>query len=283
MGRQLTAIASLGSRKFTPFNLNSGQRLSACAKVTPARATIQVVWSRRRRIFAGARPKPERTLDVIKGRMRRSHKISLPLVLVFLCAVLLAPGAQAQSPAAVTPDAGRVEGAKYTSSYFGFSYMIPETWAVRGTGGRVPGVGGYLLLSLKRKAGDALSSVMVSANELPAEYRNDIPRYLSDRYRLNQSVASGITINGIPAGRTRVRGGSQVEVLSLSDRIFYRLSFDTAGASRSAIATVEKEHILVFEVISPSTDRERSAQELVDSLYTLAFPDNAVVEKRQKR
>jgi hypothetical protein len=189
---------------------------------------------------------------------------------IFLCLFLATPTLFAQAPAATTPDVGRVEGNKYTSAYFGFTYRIPEGWVVRGTGGKAPGVGGNLLLTMKRASGDALSSVMVTATELPTEYRNDVSRYLADRYRVNQAASSGVKINGWSLGRSSNKGNDP-ELVNVAERSYYRVEIGSASVSRTVMATLEKGYVLIFEIVSPARNADQAARELVDSMYAVTF------------
>lgn len=210
----------------------------------------------------------------------RSQKSFLSFAVILLCLFFATSPLRAQSPAAnSTPDMGRVEGNKYTSAYFGFTYRIPEGWAVRGTGGTMPGSGGNLLLMLKRNSGDALSSIFVSATPLTAEYRDDVSRYLVDRYRLNRSVNSGLTINGRSVTRSTVRGGADPELITVAECNYYHLEFEAAGVSRAVMASLQKGYVVIFEIVSRAREGEQADRELVDSMYAVNF---AAAEPAQK-
>lgn len=190
--------------------------------------------------------------------------------------------AQAPAPAAaVAPDAGHVNGSAYTSSYFGFTYRIPEGWVVRATGGKLPGVPGSLLFMLKRKSGDALSMITLSAAPMPADYRNDVSRYLEDRYRANQSSNSSFTINGLPRIRSK-RNEAEAELVALANHSFYRIEVETPSTARTALATLVRGYVLVFEVIGPSRDSDTAARELLDSMYALNFPTEATQQSGKR-
>lgn len=212
-----------------------------------------------------------------------SQKI-IPFALVLLCLFFATASLHAQVPAATAsaPDTGRVEGPKYASAYFGFSYRIPEGWAVRTTGGKMPGgVGGNLLLMLKRKSGDALSSIFISATELSSDYRNDVSRFLVDRYRLNQGANSGLTINGRTIGR-KVRY-AEPELITVAEHTYHRLDFDSTSVSRTVLATVEKGYVIVFEIVAPEKDGDQAGRELIDSMYAVTFASPEPVQKTEKR
>ncbi len=203
--------------------------------------------------------------------------------LVLLC-LFFATSLHAQAPAAAVPapDTGRVEGSKYTNTYFGFTYRIPEGWAVRTTSGKMPGgVGGNLLLMLKRRSGDALSSIFISATELSPDYRNDVSRFLVDRYRLNQGVTSGLTINGRTVGRkTRY---AEPELITVAEHTYHRLDFDSASVSRTVLATVDKGYAIVFEIVTPEKDGDQAGRELIDSMYAVTFASPEPVQRTDKR
>jgi hypothetical protein len=183
-----------------------------------------------------------------------------------MCSAVAEPSSSTQ------PNAGAVEGARYSSAFFNFSYYIPEQWAVRTVASRAPGTGFPLLLSLKKKSGtDALSVIMITATELPPTYNGDVARYLTDRYRLSQAE-SQTSINGIPTSRMkRSNAAPSAELLSIGDRNYYRIESRTPSVSRVAIATMEKNYAIVFELIVPTKDIEPAAMELTDSLHGLNF------------
>lgn len=213
-----------------------------------------------------------------------SSQKNISFALVLLCLFFATSHLRAQAPAATAaPDAGKVEGNTYTNPYFGFSYRMPEGWVVRATGGRMAGPGGNLLLMLKRKSGDALSSIMVSATELPADYRNDVSRYLLDRYRLNQSVSSGLTLNGRSMGRSTVRGGADPELVTVAEHTYYRVEFESAAVSRTVMATLEKGYVVIFEIVSPSREGEQAGRELVDSIYAVTYATPDSIQRSERK
>jgi hypothetical protein len=215
--------------------------------------------------------------------MGRIQKLALSCSVLLVCLSFAAPLMVAQAPAAaVTPDAGQVTGSTYTSSYFGFTYRIPDGWVVRATGGKLPGVPGNLLFMLKRKSGDALSMITVSAAQMPADYRNDVSRYLEDRYRVNQSSNSSFTINGLPPIRSK-RNEAEADLVALASHSFYRIEVETPSASRTALATLSRGYVLVFEVMGPTRDADNAARELVDSMYALTFPNTEPTQQSEKR
>jgi hypothetical protein len=179
------------------------------------------------------------------------------------------------------PTDGRVDGAAYRNSHFGFNYFIPEQWIARGTPGKMPGVAnGYLLLTLKKKGGDAFSSVTISAAEISRKYNGDLVRYLDERYRLHQqAVLSDTTINGIRAGKSK-SVDREPESLIIGDRQFYRVETESTGTTRVVMATSEKGYALIFELIAPTRYAPEATTEFMDSMHGLSFAAPASVVKR---
>ncbi|HET8666662.1 MAG TPA: hypothetical protein VFM10_01710 [Terriglobales bacterium] len=195
------------------------------------------------------------------------------LLVLILCCTFFTCGLFAESPLPVQPNAGAVAGSRYTSTFFNFNYYIPENWAVRTVAAKAPGTGLPLLLSLKKKSGnDAISAILITATELPTIYNGDLSRYLADRY-VPAQAASQTTINGIPTSKiTRSSGPAhEPELLSIGNRNYYRLKLESPGISRVAVATLEKNYALVFELITPSKDLDPMEMELIDSLHGLNF------------
>lgn len=196
--------------------------------------------------------------------------------LLTVLALLLCIGwseAFAETPADVQPNTGSVDGSRYTSKFFGFTYSFPEQWTVRSVAGRMPGNGAWVLLSLKPKTGTGgLSTMMISAAQLPTANDAALWRYMIERYRLNQAPDSDTTINGIPTSRIkRSAAPPEPSILMFGDRTFYRLRLDNAAMSRIAIATIEKGHALVFESIVPRSAADETESDLISSLHTVTF------------
>ncbi|HYH00919.1 MAG TPA: hypothetical protein VD837_17460 [Terriglobales bacterium] len=208
------------------------------------------------------------------------------LVLAALFAALCGT-ASAQAPAGPQTHAGVVEGTRYISHFFGFSFSLPEQWAVRSVAGKTVG-SGHMLLSLKPKdSGGGLATMMLTAAPLPDGTPNGVNdnlwRYLLGRYRLNQGPESDTTINGIPTSRLKKLAGVPDPVLlTFGERSFYRLRVDNSGVSRLAIATVEKGHAIVFESLVPQNMADRTEAELIDSLHSLSFGAPAPVRSETR-
>ncbi len=195
------------------------------------------------------------------------------ILLIFCIGVLFCLQGRTQEPTNHTlPTDGRVEGTAYKNTHFGFTYYIPEEWAARGTAGKLPGAAnGYLLLTLKKKSGDALSSVTVSAAELSKENRGDLVRYLDERYRLHQeAVLSETTINGIHAGRSKPADRAP-ELVMIGDRQFYRVEIESTGMTRVVMATSEKGYALVFELMVPALYAMETTSTFMDSMLSVTF------------
>lgn len=209
--------------------------------------------------------------------MKHCRNSLLFCIAIFFCVQGVAQQATNNS----LPIDGRVDGAAYRNLYFGFNYFIPEQWAARGTPGKMPGVAnGYLLLTLKKKSGDALSSVTVSATELSQKYSGDLLRYLDERYRLHrEAVLSETTINGIRAGKTK-NVDREPELVVIGDRQFYRVATESTGTTRVAMATSEKGYALVFELIVPTLRAPEATTEFMDSMLGLNFTTPVSVVKK---
>jgi hypothetical protein len=198
--------------------------------------------------------------------MKRSH-----LLVFVLCCTLLNLCRADEMAAPAQPNGGAVNGSRYTSAFFGFSYYIPEQWMVRTVSARMPGTGADLLLSVKKKSGDALSSINVTASPLPAAYGNDLARYLNERYRPNRAE-SQTTINGIPTSKIkRSAGDPDAVLLNIAEHNFYRVQVDSANSVRVAVATLEKGYVVIFELITPSAGSEQTRTQFADSLLGLTF------------
>lgn len=211
--------------------------------------------------------------------MERSSKSFFFLAVSAVVILLACLPAVAEAPVDVQPNSGAVDGAVYTSKFFGFTYGIPEQWSVRSVATRMPGNGANMLLSLKPKsATGGLSTIMITATKLPTENDGVLWRYLLERYRLNQAADSDTTINGIPTSRMkRSAAPPDPAPLTFGDRTFYRLRVDSPAMSRIAIATTDKGHALVFEAIVPLALADQAEADLVSSLHSLNFAVPATV------
>lgn len=202
-------------------------------------------------------------------------------VAVFALLIFLLSEALAEIPGSAQPDSGAVDGSKYSNAFFGFSYKIPDDWAVRSTTGRVPG--GFLLLSLKRKQSpDPLSAMLISAAQVPPSYGTELLPFLLDRYRLTQSSGQGLSINGISTGKTRLLPGVyEPEVVSFGERTFYRIQFEKSGVSRMVVGTADKGYALIFELSVPQRMADETMTVFTDSLHTLTFKAEAAPQPRR--
>jgi hypothetical protein len=204
-------------------------------------------------------------------------RISLLFCMVI---VLCMQGVAQQATNNSLPTDGRVDGAVYRNSYFRFNYFIPEQWTARGTPGKMLGSKNtYLLLTLKKKSGDALSTVTVTAAQLSQNNDDDgLLRYLDERYRLHQeAVLSDTTINGIHAGKSKP-ADREPDLVVIGDRQFYRVQIETTDVTRVAMATMEKGYALVFELIAPKRLAPDAITVFMDSMHGLSFaaPVNVV-------
>lgn len=202
---------------------------------------------------------------------------------LFFCIALIScvQSVAQQATDQTLPTDGKVDGAAYRNSYFSFNYFIPEQWVARGTSSKMSGAANsYLLLTLKKKSGDTLSSVTVSATELSQKYNGDLMRYLDERYRLHrQGALSATTINGIRAGRNK-SVDSEPESLEIGKRQFFRVETEWSGVTRVAIATSEKGYALVFELIVPTQYAPEATTVFMDSMHALDFTVPVSVVKK---
>jgi hypothetical protein len=194
------------------------------------------------------------------------------LFLLACIALLCSAAVAGNEPAETLASSGRIDGAVYKNNYLGMEYFVPENWVARVTPAKLPGSGNdYLLLTLKRKHGEQLSSVMVSSAELNG-YGGDLQRYLEKRYRRHDGSddSADATINGISIGKSK-RADPDPQLLMISGRSFYRVDTESGAITRVAIATEQHHCALVFELIVPTNVAEKAVTEFVESLYALTF------------
>ncbi len=187
-----------------------------------------------------------------------------------LCGTLSAQQGSSES----LPTSGELKGNVYRNNFFGFNYFIPEGWAARGKGGKLPGAtNGYLLLPLKRQSGDPLALINLSAVDL-SNSGGDVKQFLQERHRLRRETAdqSDTVINGIRVSRGRPKTQEiEPELLVIGQRNFYRMAEESSGVTRVTVATSEKGYALVFELIAPDSVVDDMQARFADSLHGLDF------------
>ncbi len=194
------------------------------------------------------------------------------LPLLFLATILgIQALAQQQPVSTPLPTSGRVEGAVYQNTFFGLKYFVPEQWTARSSAAKLPGVtNGYFLMQARRKAGDLLSSLTITAVELAA-YGGKVEKFVDERYRPKvEGTESETTINGVRWNRSKATE-LEPELLMIGDRSFYRISTESPGVTRLSIVTSEKGYALVFELIVPAKYSDDLGPAFMDSLHSLEF------------
>ncbi len=193
------------------------------------------------------------------------------LPLLFLALILGFRASAQESVASPLPTNGRLDGATYQNTFFGFRYFLPGQWVGRSVSAKIPGAtNGYFLMQARRKAGDPLSSLTVAAFDL-ASYGGKLDKFIDDRYRPKaENAESDTSINGVRLNKSK---GPELDrgLLMVAERAFYRISTESTGVRRLSLVTSEKGYALVFELIVPLKYDDDLTPGFMDSMLTVEF------------
>lgn len=187
-----------------------------------------------------------------------------------------------QAPAEPLPTSGQLDGNLYKNTFFGMNYYIPEQWAAKASLATAPGAKSSYLLLLKRKAGDPLSTITVTAVDL-SKYDGKLDMYMDERARMRRgSAEADMSINGIPVNTKGKAKDEGPELLIIGDRTYYRLQDESTGVTRVTVSTAEKGYAVVFDLVVPVRFAEETTRQLMDSFISLTFGNKAASKAEKK-
>jgi hypothetical protein len=216
--------------------------------------------------------------------MKNGRKFAFALLAVSLFVSFIS-GQVALSQASSSP----LQDGVYHNDEFGFSYKIPEGWAVKNMDAARPDGSAKTLLLLFPK--QTTTAIFVIAEKLPADFHGTAADYLRDRsQRRMKAVQASAQGNQAPAQRVKVKVLRQPEDVTFSGHKLTEMEWreevspNVGPGSVStqhtdsvvlAFAMIQGEKALRFECMSPEKDSKNMLQQFEQSMKDLSFRETA--------
>jgi hypothetical protein len=149
------------------------------------------------------------------------------------------------------PDDSTVADGVYTNRYFGLSYRLPAGWK-QDLAGAPPSASGYYVLASLVPGGEFTGTILVAAQDafFAGEPLDDLPA-AAQAFARSIAKVDGMTVDQAPSR------------VVLGRRQFARVDFSGVGLYRSTFFTLDRCHLVSFNLTA------NSAMRLVDLAATL--------------